>query len=58
MSIDPFQADVKALRGPAWKGVFRRRIGDYRMLFTTGGSEAHPTVTIVRILARSEDTYK
>ena len=30
MESDPFQGDVKALHGVEWKGVFRRRIGDYR----------------------------
>lgn len=33
MAADPFQGDVKALKGPEWKGVFRRRIGSYRVLF-------------------------
>ncbi|MGD0364238.1 MAG: hypothetical protein ABSC93_25455 [Bryobacteraceae bacterium] len=28
MEADPFQDDVKALRGEEWKGVFRRRLGD------------------------------
>jgi mRNA-degrading endonuclease RelE of RelBE toxin-antitoxin system len=30
MAADPFQGNVKALQGEQWKGVFRRRIGDYR----------------------------
>jgi hypothetical protein len=30
MEIDPFQGNVKALQGEEWKGVFRRRLGDYR----------------------------
>lgn len=34
METDPFQGNVKALQGEDWKGVFRRRIGDYRLLFT------------------------
>ena len=34
MEIDPFQGNVKALHGKAWKGIDRRRIGDYRLLFT------------------------
>jgi mRNA-degrading endonuclease RelE of RelBE toxin-antitoxin system len=29
MSSDPFQGNVKPLKGAEWKGVFRRRIGDY-----------------------------
>jgi mRNA-degrading endonuclease RelE of RelBE toxin-antitoxin system len=31
---DPFRGDVQPLRGLAWKSVFRRRLGDYRMLFS------------------------
>ena len=34
MAIDPFQGNVKPLKGAEWRGVFRRRIGDYRILFT------------------------
>ena len=34
MEADPFQGNVKALQGEEWKGVLRRRIGDYRLLFT------------------------
>jgi mRNA-degrading endonuclease RelE of RelBE toxin-antitoxin system len=34
MAADPFQGNVKALQGEEWKGVFRRRIGDYRLLLS------------------------
>jgi mRNA-degrading endonuclease RelE of RelBE toxin-antitoxin system len=34
MASDPFQGNIKALQGAEWKGVFRRRIGSYRLLFT------------------------
>ena len=33
MQADPFQGDVKALRGDEWRGVFRRRLGNYRIIF-------------------------
>lgn len=33
MQGDPFQGDVRALKGDEWKGVFRRRLGDYRLVF-------------------------
>jgi mRNA-degrading endonuclease RelE of RelBE toxin-antitoxin system len=33
-ATDPFQRNVKALHGKEWRGVFRRRIGDYRLLFS------------------------
>jgi mRNA-degrading endonuclease RelE of RelBE toxin-antitoxin system len=28
---DPFRSDVKALKGKAWKGYYRKRAGDYRI---------------------------
>ena len=56
MATDPFQGDVKALQGEEWKGVLRRRIGDYRLLFTANHTES--TVRVVRILLRSGKTYR
>lgn len=46
----------KALRGKEWRGVFRRRIGDYRLLFSVSREQA--TVTVLRILLRSGETYR
>ncbi|MGC9952220.1 MAG: hypothetical protein ABSF64_38245 [Bryobacteraceae bacterium] len=34
MATDPSDANVKAPKGDEWRGVFRRRIGDYRILVT------------------------
>jgi mRNA-degrading endonuclease RelE of RelBE toxin-antitoxin system len=56
MAADPFHGNVKALQGPEWKGVFRRRIGDYRVLFTA--DEAQKTVVIQQISLRSGATYR
>ncbi|MCC6368069.1 MAG: type II toxin-antitoxin system RelE/ParE family toxin [Bryobacterales bacterium] len=56
MAADPFQGDVKALHGVEWKGVFRRRIGDYRILFTA--DRATETVIIHQISLRSGKTYR
>lgn len=56
MHADPFQGDVKALKGDEWKGIFRRRIGDYRILFMPD-SKQH-TLHVLRILIRSRATYK
>jgi mRNA-degrading endonuclease RelE of RelBE toxin-antitoxin system len=56
MADDPFQGNVKALQGESWKGIFRRRIGDYRLLFTT--DRKRETVYVVRILLRSGKTYR
>ena len=55
MADDPFHGNVKALQGPEWKGVFRRRIGDYRVLFTA--DQAQKTVVIQQISLRSGKTY-
>jgi mRNA-degrading endonuclease RelE of RelBE toxin-antitoxin system len=55
MASDPFRGSVKALQGAEWKGVFRRRIGDYRLLFTA--DQAQKTVVIQQISLRSGKTY-
>jgi len=56
MERDPFAGDVKALQGPEWKGLFRRRIGDYRLLFSADRESG--IVYIVRIVRRSGKTYR
>ena len=56
MALDPFQGNVKALQGQDWKGVFRRRIGDYRILFTA--DPATKIVTIHQVSLRSGKTYR
>jgi mRNA-degrading endonuclease RelE of RelBE toxin-antitoxin system len=56
MQGDPFQGDVKALRGDEWKGVFRRRLGGYRVLFIPD-QEQH-IVRVLRIVIRSGKTYR
>jgi mRNA-degrading endonuclease RelE of RelBE toxin-antitoxin system len=56
MAADPFQGNVKALEGEEWKGVFRRRMGDYRLLFTADREKR--TVHVLRILLRSGKTYR
>ena len=55
MAADPFQGNVKALKGE-WRGVFRRRIGDYRLLFTA--DHARRTIVIQQISLRSGQTYR
>jgi mRNA-degrading endonuclease RelE of RelBE toxin-antitoxin system len=56
MAVDPFQGNVKCLKGPEWLGVFRRRMGSYRILFTVDHKKH--TFFIVRILIRSKGTYQ
>jgi len=38
MATDPFQGNVKALQGKEWRGVFHRRIGDYRLLLSASAT--------------------
>ncbi len=54
MASDPFQGDVKPLG--EWKGISRRRIGSYGILFLANKSTR--IVPVVRILIRSEKTYR
>jgi mRNA interferase RelE/StbE len=56
MERDPFAGDVKPLKGPQWKGRFRMRIGDYRIIFTV--NHGARLVWISAILTRSEKTYR
>jgi mRNA-degrading endonuclease RelE of RelBE toxin-antitoxin system len=56
MASDPFAGDVKALHGEEWRGVFRRRMGDYRLLFTAEISER--TIIVQQISRRSDKTYR
>jgi len=55
MQTDPFQGDVKALRGDEWKGVHRRRVGNYRILFVPEWGQR--IARVLRILIRSGKTY-
>ena len=56
MQDDPFQGDVKPLHGEEWKGTFRRRIGDYRLIFLA--DHQGKAVYVLRILIRSGKTYR
>ena len=55
MQTNPFRGDVKALEGEEWKGVFRRRLGNYRLLFLP--DSAQEVVNVLRIAIRSGRTY-
>lgn len=50
MKINPFSGDVKPVKG--FKGVFRRRIGDYRIIFTVSFEES--ILVILRISPREK----
>jgi len=53
---EPRGKDVIAVSGPEWRGLYRRRIGSYRMFFTVDWERQ--IVTVVRILIRSNKTYR
>jgi mRNA-degrading endonuclease RelE of RelBE toxin-antitoxin system len=55
MGEDPMAGDVKPLKGDAWKGYFRKRVGIYRIIFEP--DRASNSVAISAILTRSEKTY-
>jgi mRNA-degrading endonuclease RelE of RelBE toxin-antitoxin system len=56
MEEDPFRGNVKSLEGSEWAGIFRRRLGDYRLLFKV--DKRRRLVFIIRILIRSEKSYR
>ena len=56
MGADPFQNDVKSLQNAECKGIYSRRLGDYRLLFCADHESR--VISVVRILLRSEKTYR
>jgi mRNA-degrading endonuclease RelE of RelBE toxin-antitoxin system len=56
MESDPFQGNLQALKGGEWKGVFRRRVGPFRLFFVADHNAKK--VTIIRIARRAEKTYR
>jgi mRNA-degrading endonuclease RelE of RelBE toxin-antitoxin system len=53
---DPFRGDVKPLKGEEWKGYYRKRAGDYRIIFSVYHDQR--LVDISWVLRRSEKTYR
>ena len=56
MRNDPFEGNVKPLKGKQWKGRYRKAVGRYRMIFIPYHSSHE--VEISQILIRSEKTYR
>jgi mRNA-degrading endonuclease RelE of RelBE toxin-antitoxin system len=54
MKDDPFQGDVAALKGE-YHGLFRRRIGSWRVIFEL--DTEHRIMLVHDILRRSTTTY-
>jgi len=62
-AIDEFEvkdeavwSNIKALHGPEWKGRFRKRVGDYRIIFRKFPDRG--VIEISAIFIRSKDTYR
>jgi mRNA-degrading endonuclease RelE of RelBE toxin-antitoxin system len=55
MEHDPFQGDVKALQGKAWRGYYRKRTGDYRIIFFAHREQK--IIDVAHVLLKSEKTY-
>jgi mRNA-degrading endonuclease RelE of RelBE toxin-antitoxin system len=56
LAHDPFRGLVKALRGKAHKGRFRKVSGRYRIIFNL--IHATHTVEVLVVLLRNEGTYR
>lgn len=56
MCNDPFQGNVKPLKGQEWKGLYRKVVGRYRIFFLPIFSRQH--IEIITIRPRAEKTYR
>lgn len=52
---DPFRGDVKSLKGKEWKGFYRKRAGDFRIIFLLRYDQR--VIDVSSVLRRSEKTY-
>jgi mRNA-degrading endonuclease RelE of RelBE toxin-antitoxin system len=55
-TVDPFRGLVKPLKGKAFKGLYRKVSGRYRIIFEP--MFATRTVEVLAVLLRNEGTYK
>ena len=53
---DPFLGDVRPLQGKEWKGYYRKRVGDYRIIFFPHDEQR--IIDVPWVLRRSEKTYR
>ncbi|HXW15084.1 MAG TPA: type II toxin-antitoxin system RelE/ParE family toxin [Terriglobia bacterium] len=53
---DPFRGDVQPLKGKEWKGYYRKRVGDYRIIFFLHDEQR--IIDVAWVLRRSEKTYR
>jgi len=52
---DPFRGDVKPLKGKEWRGFYRKRTGDFRIIFLLDYEQR--LVDVSSVLRRSGKTY-
>jgi mRNA-degrading endonuclease RelE of RelBE toxin-antitoxin system len=53
---DPFLGNVRPLQGKEWKGYYRKRAGDYRIIFFPHHEQR--LIDVGWALRRSEKTYR
>ncbi len=56
MEQDLFRGDVKPLKGKGWKGYYRKRAGDYRIIFVVHHERRF--IDVSWVVPRSEKTYR
>lgn len=52
---DPSRGDVEPLKGKEWKGFYRKRAGDFRIVFLLYRDQR--VIDVSSVLGRSEKTY-
>ena len=55
MKEDPFSGDVAHIRSGRFKGVLRRRVGRYRIIFSV--DRPNRVIQVAAIFLRTEQTY-
>ena len=53
---NPFRGDVKPLKGKEWKGHYRKRAGDHRIIFFIRYEQR--VIDVLAVLRRSEKTFR
>lgn len=56
MRTNPFQGNVKPLKGDEWQGIYRKVVGRYRIFFLPIFRRHH--IEIISIRPRAEKTYR
>jgi mRNA-degrading endonuclease RelE of RelBE toxin-antitoxin system len=56
MKEDPLKGDVQSIKSGKFQGFMRKRVGQYRIIFSI--SHSKHSVEVPAILIRSEKTYR